>query len=149
MMRFAPAATLALAAAVLAPVSVSAQTVPDFQAAMAAVPSAPPAAIAQACLPLQNYVLTSFGPGEEKGPWLLSWLPFTPFSDNPELAARRQDCEAVRQQPVIAFNQGSAEQIVTPPVLEPEDRLTRPVEPPADQQLPGYDSPRRTGPQMR
>lgn len=152
MMRFAPAATLATAAALLvAAVSApaSAQTVPDYEAALAAVPGAPPPAVAQSCLPLQNYVFTAMEPGERKGPWLLSLLPFTPFTSDPAAAARG-DCETVRQAGVIAFNQGSAEEIVTPPVLEPEDRLTRPIDPAASEQpLPGYDTPSRTVPRVR
>ena len=152
MMRFAPAATLAMAAALLAAVAsapASAQTVPDYEAALAAVPGAPAPAVAQACQPLQNYVFTAMEPGERKGPWLLSLLPFTPFTSDPAVAARG-DCETVRQAAVIAFNQGSAEEIVTPPVLEPEDRLTRPVDPAATQPpLSGYDTPSRTEPRVR
>ncbi len=149
MMRFASAATLALAAAVLAPASASAQTIPDYQAAIRAIPDAPPIAVTQACLPLQNYVLTSFAPGEEKGAWLWSLLSFTPYSSDPALVVKRQDCETVRQQAVISFNQGRAEEIVTPPELEPADRLTRPIDPAQNQPLPGYDTPSRTNPRLR
>lgn len=150
-MRFAPAATLAMAAVFLAvPVSAPAlaQTVPDYEAALAAVPGAPPAAVASACLPLQNYVITAMEPGERKGPWLLSWLPFTPFAADTASGARR-DCVTVRETPVIAFNQGSTEEIVTPPKLEDADSLVRPVDPMAREPLPGYDTPSRQVPRVR
>ena len=148
MMRFAPAATLATVAALLAAAPVSAQTIPDYDAALAAVPGAPPAAVARACLPLQNYVVTAIGPDEVKGPWMLALLPFTPFADDPAAGARR-DCGAVRQAPVIAFNQNSSEEIVSPPMLEPDDALIRPVDPAAMAPLPGYDTPRRGLPRVR
>lgn len=144
---FAPAAAL-MVAALLTAAPVSAQTVPDYEAALAAVPGAPPTAVAQACLPLQNYVFTAMEPGERKGPWMLSLLPFTPFVTDPVTGARR-DCATVREAGVIAFNQGSAEEIVTPPLLEPEDALIRPVDPAARPPLPGYDTPRRSTPRVR
>lgn len=144
MMRFAPLATLALVAAVLAPVPAPAQTVQDYEAAVAAVPAAPPTAVVQACLPLQNYVATSLAPGEESAPWLLSVIPFVSWGNDPGIAAKRQDCETVRQQPVIAFNQGSAEEIVTPPMLESEDTLVGPADATTSEPLPGYDTPSRT-----
>lgn len=145
MMRLAPAATLAMAAALLAAAPVSAQTVPDYEAALAAVPAAPPVAVAQACLPLQNYVFTAMEPGERKGPWLLTLLPVTLFATDPAVGARR-DCDTVRGNPVIAFNQGSAEEIVTPPMLE-DDANVRPLDP-VQQPLPGYDTPRRSIPRV-
>lgn len=148
MMRFVPAATLAVAVAFLAG-PVSAQTVPDYEAALAAVPGAPPSAVASACLPLQNYVFTTMEPGERKGPWLLALLPFTPWAADTASGARR-DCAAVRGNAVIAFNQGSAEEIVTPPKLDDTDVLVRPVDPamqPAP--LPGYDTPNRRMPRVR
>jgi len=116
-MRFVPVATLALAGAVLAPIPAWAQTVPDYQAALAAVPPAPPEAVVRACLPLQNYVNVAIPPNEQANPWLLSLLPARWFGTDPVAAARR-DCETVRVQPVIAFNQGASEEIVTPPVLD-------------------------------
>lgn len=144
MMRFAPAATLAMVAALLAAAPVSAQTVPDYEAALAAVPGSPPPAVAQACLPLQNYVVTAMEPGERKGPWLLSLLPFTPFAADTAAGARR-DCDAVRGNPVIAFNQGSSVEIVTPPMLE-DDTQVRPADPAP---LPGYDTRRRSQPRVQ
>jgi hypothetical protein len=144
MMRFAPAATLAMVAALLAAAPASAQTIPDYEAALAAVPAAPPPAAAQACLPLQNYVFAAMEPGERKGPWLLSLLPFTPFAADPATGARR-DCDAVRGNPVIAFNQSSSVEIVTPPMLEDETQV-RPSDPTP---LPGYDTPRRSQPRVR
>lgn len=146
MMRFAPAATLAIAVAFLAG-PVSAQTVPDYDAALAAVPGAPPAAVASACLPLQNYVYTAMAPDERKGPWLLSWLPFSPFASDAAAGARR-DCGSVRESAVIAFNAGSAEEIVTPPMLEDENAPVRPADP-ALTPLPGYDTPSRRIPRVR
>ncbi len=148
MMRFAPAATLAIAVAFLAG-PVSAQTVPDYEAALAAVPGSPPPAVASACLPLQNYVFTAMEPGERKGPWLLSLLPFTPWAGDAATAARR-DCASVREAGVIAFNAGSAEEIVTPPMLEDTDALVRPADPATmTQPLPGYDTPSRRNPRVR
>ncbi|WP_448190113.1 hypothetical protein [Azospirillum sp. sgz301742] len=144
MMRFAPAATLAMVAALLA-APVSAQTVPDYEAALAAVPAAPPPAVAQACLPLQNYVVTAIEPGQRKGPWMLSLLPFTPFATDVAAGARR-DCGAVRGSAVIAFNQNSTEEIVTPPMLEDESQV-RPLEPAPPQA--GYDKPRRSKPPVQ
>ncbi|WP_158284014.1 hypothetical protein [Azospirillum sp. TSO22-1] len=148
MMRFAPAATLAIAVAFLAG-PVSAQTVPDYEAALAAVPGSPAAAVASACRPLQNYVVTAMEPGERKGPWLLSWLPFTPWADDTAAGARR-DCTSVREVGVIAFNAGSSEEIVTPPKLDDTDVLVRPTDPATSTQpLPGYDTPSRRTPRTR
>ena len=145
-MRLAPAATLAMAAALLA-APATAQTVPDYEAALAAVPGSPAAAVALACLPLQNFVFTAIEPGELKGPWLLSLLPVNPFGSNKDAAAWR-DCSIVRETPVIAFNQASNVEIVTPPMLEDESQV-RPLDPTVREPLPGYDTPSRTVPRVR
>lgn len=146
MMRIAPAATLAVAVAFLAG-PVSAQTVPDYETALAAVPGSPPPAVAAACRPLQNYVATAMEPGGRKAPWLYSWLSFTPFASDP-VATARHDCVASRETAVITFNAGSAEEIVTPPKLDDTDVLVRPVDP-ALQPMPGYDLPNRRMPRVR
>ncbi len=129
MARFAPAAAplLALSAA-LAPCGGGAalgQTVADYEAALAAAPITAPVAGPGAyatvlqdeayCRVLLNYVLTSIPASERYG--LLLPLVSLPAASNPVIARKRAICEEERRQPVIQFNAGTGEEIVTPPQM--------------------------------
>lgn len=126
MNRFAPAATLALAALLIAPAQGMGQTVADYNAALAAtqVAGVADAAASQNCRPLSNYTALSMPSWERKGPWLMALWPFDGAADADE-AAKRERCRAVRSEPVIAFNPNSAEEIVTPPTMDDPEAMFR------------------------
>ncbi|HEY0837293.1 MAG TPA: hypothetical protein VGE72_25495 [Azospirillum sp.] len=146
MNRFAPAATLALAALLIAPAQGMGQTVADYEAAVGALQVAGVSEVmaSQNCRPLSNYAGLSIPSWERKGPWFMALWPFdsAPAADE---ATKRERCRAVLAEPVIAFNPNSAEEIVTPPTMDdPEAMFRAPTDtPPA----PGYDAPR--GPRAR
>jgi len=148
MNRFAPAATLALAALLIAPAQGMGQTVADYNAALAAaqVAGIPEAAASQNCRPLSNYTALSLPSWERKGPWLLSLWPFD-GAPNADEAAKRERCRAVLTEPVIAFNPNSAEEIVTPPTMDdPEAMFRAPADAPPAVPLDGPRGPRVRSP---
>lgn len=117
--RFIPGLTMSLAlaagiAGVSAAGSAQAQTVGDYTAAIAAAPIVDATAEASIafCRPLTNYVYTSI-PADQRANWVLPLVTLD-GSQPAELAAKRDACLKVRQLPLIAFDAGTGEQIVTP-----------------------------------
>ena len=117
--RFIPGLTMSLAlAAGIAGVSgagsAQAQTVGDYTAAIAAAPIVDATAEASIayCRPLTNYVYTSI-PADQRANWVLPLVTLD-GSQSAEMAAKRDACLKVRQLPLIAFDAGTGEQIVTP-----------------------------------
>lgn len=119
MARFAPAFVLSAALSFGAGGALG-QTVADYEAAVAAAPvvGAPPAVAESYCRLIFNYVLTAI-PGSERTTYALPFFAVRSGSDANAKASAT--CEELRRQPVIAFNAGTGEEIVTPP------RLTDPV----------------------
>jgi hypothetical protein len=122
MNRFMPAAALFSAALGLAlvagiPAGALAQTVMDYEVALEGAPIAPaaPAAVAQ-CRPLFNYVYTSI-PGDDRTSIAVPLYSFTGASGE-EIERKRSICAEAGELPVISFNTGSKEEIVTPPLPE-------------------------------
>ncbi|HYH19379.1 MAG TPA: hypothetical protein VD995_12250 [Azospirillum sp.] len=148
MNRFAPAATLALAALLIAPAQGMGQTVADYNAALAAaqVTGVPEVVASQNCRPLSNYTAVSLPSWERKSPWLMALWPFD-YAANPEEATKRERCRAVLTEPVIAFNPSSAEEIVTPPTMDdPEAMFRAPTDVPPAAPLDGPRGPRVRSP---
>ncbi|MBP2301435.1 hypothetical protein [Azospirillum picis] len=91
-----------------------AQTAGDYNAAIEAAPITDPVSPDSVayCAPLTNYVFTSI-PADQRVKWALPLVTVS-GSQTPEIAQKRVSCNTVRQQPVIAFDAGTGEQIVTP-----------------------------------
>lgn len=109
--------SLALAAGLAAGAATGAaqaQTVGDFTAAITAAPITDAVAETSVayCQTLTNYVFTSI-PENQKAEWVLPLVTLD-GSLTAEMAAKREACMKVRQQPLIAFDAGTGEQIVTP-----------------------------------
>ena len=117
--RFIPGLTMSLAlgaglAGALAAGGAQAQTVGDYAAGLAAAPitNALTETSIVYCQPLANYVYTSI-PANEQAKWVLPLVALT-GTESPEMAAKRETCLKVRDLPLIAFDAGTGEQIVTP-----------------------------------
>lgn len=125
------AATATLAAAVLAvPVTALGQTVADYRESLHAAPilEAPADTAAAYCRPLQNFVYVSIPTWELKQPWLMAVLPFEGTPD-PEIAKKRETCLDHRNLSIIQFDDGSGQEIVTPPSLDDPERAYTTSEP--------------------
>ncbi|PWC33533.1 hypothetical protein [Azospirillum sp. TSO35-2] len=126
------------------------QTVGDYRAAIAAAPVTDAVAEASVahCQPLTNYVFTSI-PDDRRSGWVLPLVTLS-GSQTAEIAAKRDACAQVRKQPLIAFDAGTGEQIVTPAEAMQLETDSSPYykEPPADAPIPrtGRATPRQPMP---
>ncbi|MBP2232681.1 hypothetical protein J2847_006012 [Azospirillum agricola] len=149
MARFTTLLSVSLPLALLAGGALG-QTVADYEAALAAAPvtdSTSAVSVAH-CRTLTNYVFTNIPGGERSG----LVLPLYTFSgsDAAGIADKRAACGEVRKQPLIAFDGGTGEQIVTPAeaLASPTDRGPYYKEPSADTPVPhtGRATPRQPMP---
>ncbi|WP_207460175.1 hypothetical protein [Azospirillum sp. SYSU D00513] len=124
MHRVLSAAVLFSAMAAAAPAGVFAQTVTDYEVALdaASVADAPAPVAAAQCRTLFNYVYLSI-PEESRTAFALPFYSVS-ASSSAEAERKRAVCQEARELPVIRFNTGSNEEIVTPPLPPGDDSIS-------------------------
>lgn len=123
MIRLPLATVSALLVALAAGAPALGQTVADYRDAIRTAPilEVPQPTAEAHCRPLENFVAVSMPEWTLKMPWLLGIFPIEGAPD-PDVAAKREACLQYRQQAVIQFDDGSGQEIVTPPGMEDPER---------------------------
>lgn len=139
MARFTTILSLSLPLALMAGAAVG-QTVADYKTALETAPVAD----AAGCRTLSNYVYTAI-PDGKRAEWVLPLVTLD-GTENPAVAQKREACAEARKQPLIAFDGGTGEQIVTP-----ADAYKDPVDQPyyRDPTVPDDAMPPRAGRALR